>query len=354
MNQEAAAAKHGRVGSGSQAPAPAGKPLTVEAPPVWSGALGAAREAFRELRIRAGRQASPAMMEADREASCGPKGRHRELVGPGEEEHAEPDGLGERRIESPRLRVRRPEGEAALAISRWASGADAPDAHTMQAAAEGSTRSPSQDPGPDARGDARAGGAAKPGIASARRVVAPADAGIPPGAAPATSSAGAAGTGQGGLESNPRETAASRSDGERDIPFSSFVSTGMPFASGVGPRKDSLPATPPESYSFEESICVRRGEWRVIDARSPGLLGSGPGIRAEGGRRRRPALRMMEASRTSFPTESRRASAVGRIAVGTEFALPRKTSHFEAGPRPAPLHVLAPSLRHGPPAAPCP
>ena len=251
MNQEAAAAKHGRVGSGSQAPAPAGKPLTVEAPPVWSGALGAAREAFRELRIRAGRQASPAMMEADREASCGPKGRYRELVGPGEEEHAEPDGLGERRIESPRLRVRRPEGEAALAISRWASGADAPDAHTMQAAAaEGSTRGLSQDPGPDARGDARAGGAAKPAIASARRVVAPADARIPPGAAPATSSAGAAGTGQGGLESNPRETAASRSDGKRDIPFSSFVSTGTPFASGVGPARGFLARHIPGELQF--------------------------------------------------------------------------------------------------------
>ena len=57
MDQEAAAAKHGRVGSGSQAPV--GKPLAGEARPAWSAALRAAREAFRELRIRTGRQEAP-------------------------------------------------------------------------------------------------------------------------------------------------------------------------------------------------------------------------------------------------------------------------------------------------------
>ena len=58
--------------------ASAGKSLTVEVPLPVLGVLGETREAFHALCIRTGQQVPLAMMEADREALCGPKGRHQE------------------------------------------------------------------------------------------------------------------------------------------------------------------------------------------------------------------------------------------------------------------------------------
>ena len=133
-------AKHGSRGRGSQGPA--GKSVTVQVPLALMGVLGDTREAFHELCIRTGEQVLLAMMEADREALCGPKGRHREG------RRAWRGGsapsrvtLGGRQIELPRLRVRSSEGEVALASFQWASCTDALDAHTMAAVAAGvSTR----------------------------------------------------------------------------------------------------------------------------------------------------------------------------------------------------------------------
>ena len=118
------------------------KPLTVQVPLPVLGVLRDTREAFHELCIRTGQQVLMAMMEADREALCGPKGGHQE------QRRAWRGGstpsrvtLGGRQVELPRLRVRSAEGEVALESFEWAACTDAMDAHTMAAVTAGvSTR----------------------------------------------------------------------------------------------------------------------------------------------------------------------------------------------------------------------
>ena len=81
-------------------------------------------------------------MEADREALCGPKGRHQV------ERPAWRGGsvdsqvtLGGRQVEVPRLRVRSAEGEVPLVSFQWAASTDPLDEHTLAAVAAGvSTR----------------------------------------------------------------------------------------------------------------------------------------------------------------------------------------------------------------------
>ena len=105
---------------------------------------------------RASQQMLLAMMEADREALCGLKGRHRE----GRRawrggSTLEPGDLGGQ-IELPRLRIRSPEGEVASASFQWASCTDVLDAPMMVAEAAGvSTRDYPQtlDPAPEAMGE---------------------------------------------------------------------------------------------------------------------------------------------------------------------------------------------------------
>ena len=158
-----------------------GKSLTVEVPLPVLGVLGETREAFHELCIRTGQQVLLAMMEADREALCGPKGRHqagRQCWRGGST--ASRVTLGGRQVELPRLRVRSPEGEVALASVQWAASSDAMDAHTLAAVAAGvSTARLSQAAGPDARDDGRAGDLAQRALASIRGVVAQADGRVP-------------------------------------------------------------------------------------------------------------------------------------------------------------------------------
>ena len=117
------------------------------------GVLTDTREAFHELGVRTGQQVLLAMMEADREALCGPKGRHqrgrRSWRGANTSSRVT---LG-RQVELPRLRVRSPRGEVALASFQRASSTDAMDAHAMEAVASGvSTRNCPRtlDPIPDA------------------------------------------------------------------------------------------------------------------------------------------------------------------------------------------------------------
>ena len=126
----------------NQSQPPSGESITVQFPMPVLGVLIDTREAFHELCIHTGQQVLSAMMEADREALCGPKGKH---VG---ERRAGRAGsapsrvtLGGRQIEMPRLRARTAEGELSLASFRWAAARDPLDTHTMEAIAAGvSTR----------------------------------------------------------------------------------------------------------------------------------------------------------------------------------------------------------------------
>ena len=133
-------AKHRSRGRGIQAGN--GKSVTVDVPLPLLGVVLDTREAFHELCIRTGREVLLAMMEADREGLCGPKGRHqanrRAWRGGSTSSRVT---LGGRQVELARLRVRSPQGEAALASFQWASATDAMDAHTLEAIAAGvSTR----------------------------------------------------------------------------------------------------------------------------------------------------------------------------------------------------------------------
>ena len=106
------------------------------------GALVRARGTLQELCVETGRQVLAAMMEADREALCGPKGRH----DPGRRAYRAGSvpsrvTLGGRQIELSRVRARGAGGELALSSFLWAAGRDPLDAHTLNGVAAGvSTR----------------------------------------------------------------------------------------------------------------------------------------------------------------------------------------------------------------------
>ena len=116
--------------------------VTVQLPLPVLGVYLDARGAFHELCIETGRQALHAMMEADREVLCGPKGKHdpdRQASRAG----SAPSWvtLGGRQIDVKRLRVRSGAGEERLPSFAWAADRDPLDAHTLEAVAAGvSTR----------------------------------------------------------------------------------------------------------------------------------------------------------------------------------------------------------------------
>lgn len=114
--------------------------LKIELPMPVLGVLLDGRQAFHELCVETGCRTLLAMMEADREALCGPKGRHNP------ERRAHRAGsvpsrvtLGGRQIELARLRARGEEGELPLASFRWAASRDALDAHTLETIAAGAS-----------------------------------------------------------------------------------------------------------------------------------------------------------------------------------------------------------------------
>ena len=80
------------------------------------------------------------MQEADRDALCGPKGRHQPdrtaWRGGSVESHVT---LGGRQVGLPRLRVRDADGEVPLASFQWAAATDALESHTLEAIAAGVT-----------------------------------------------------------------------------------------------------------------------------------------------------------------------------------------------------------------------
>ena len=133
-------AKHDRRKESGQPPS--SQPVTIQVPLPVLGVINGVREAFHGLCIATGLQVLEAMMEADREALCGPKGRHQV------ERPAWRGGsvdsqvtLGGRQVEVPRVRVRSAEGEVPLASFQWAASTDPLDEHTLAAVAAGvSTR----------------------------------------------------------------------------------------------------------------------------------------------------------------------------------------------------------------------
>jgi len=133
-------AQHGRGKSKSQGAVSEQKRIQLPIPTL--SVLLDARTAFHELCIETGCEVLKTMMEADREAICGPKGRH------DAERHALRGGstpsrvtLGGRQIGLSRLRVRSASGEVPLASFTWAASQDPLDTHTLEAIAAGvSTR----------------------------------------------------------------------------------------------------------------------------------------------------------------------------------------------------------------------
>ena len=133
-------AKHDRRKTSGQPPR--SQPVTIQVPLPVLGVINGVRESFHGLCIATGLQVLEAMMEADRDALCGPKGRHQV------ERPAWRGGsvdsqvtLGGRQVEVPRLRVRSAEGEVPLASFQWAASTDPLDEHTLAAVSAGvSTR----------------------------------------------------------------------------------------------------------------------------------------------------------------------------------------------------------------------
>jgi len=117
--------------------------LAVQVPLPVLGALANAENAFFELCVDVGQQVFSVLMEQDREALCGPKGRHdpdRRAVRAGSTDSE--ITLGGRRIPVRRLRARsREDGELALPSFAFAAGRDPLDRRTLEAIACGvSTR----------------------------------------------------------------------------------------------------------------------------------------------------------------------------------------------------------------------
>ena len=133
-------AKHDRRKTSGQPPS--SQPVTIQVPLPVLGVVNGVREAFHGLCIATGLQVLEAMMEADREMLCGPKGRH-QVERPAWRRGSVDSQVtfGGRQVELPRQRVRNAEGEVPLASFQWAAATDPLDEHTLAAVAAGvSTR----------------------------------------------------------------------------------------------------------------------------------------------------------------------------------------------------------------------
>jgi len=112
--------------------------ISVQIPIPMLEALVDARQLFFDLCVTTGRQTLRAMMEADRDVLCGPKGKHdaqREATRGG----SAPSWitLGGRQIPIHRLRARSAQGELVLPSFDWAADRDPLDARTLEAIATG-------------------------------------------------------------------------------------------------------------------------------------------------------------------------------------------------------------------------
>ena len=131
-------AKHDRRTSRRQPPT--SRSVSVQVPLPVLGVLTGVRQAFHGLCIRTGMQVLQAMMETDREALCGPKGRHQagRTAWRGGSVGSQVT-LGGRQVALPRLRVRDAAGEVPLGSFQWAAATDPLEAHTLEAVAAGVT-----------------------------------------------------------------------------------------------------------------------------------------------------------------------------------------------------------------------
>jgi transposase-like protein len=117
-------------------------PISVQIPMPMLEALVDARQMFFDLCVTTGRQTLRAMMEGDRAAVCGPKGKHdpQRVASRG---GSTPSWitLGGRRIGITRLRARSEQEEIVLPSFAWAADRDPLDTRTLEAMAAGvSTR----------------------------------------------------------------------------------------------------------------------------------------------------------------------------------------------------------------------
>ena len=116
--------------------------VSVQLPLPVLGALTHAKGALFDLFVGVGQQVLEALMEHDREALCGPKGKHdpKRRATRGGSTRAEVT-LGGRRIAIRRLRARGEKGELELPSFAFAADRDPLDEHTLEAIASGvSTR----------------------------------------------------------------------------------------------------------------------------------------------------------------------------------------------------------------------
>ena len=114
-------AKHDRRKSSSQVPS--SQPVTIQVPLPVLGVVNGVRDAFHGLCVATGLQVLEAMMEGDREALCGPKGRHQVERTAWRGGSADSQVvLGGRQVEVPRLRVRSADGEVPARELRMGGG----------------------------------------------------------------------------------------------------------------------------------------------------------------------------------------------------------------------------------------
>jgi len=118
---------------------PTGEAITVQMPLAMLEALEDSRSAFFGLCVESGRRVLNTMMEADRTAVCGQKGRH-DAGRSAQRGGSAPSAvtLGGRRIDLKRLRVRALDGtEVELPSFVFAAHRDPLDEHTLEAIAAG-------------------------------------------------------------------------------------------------------------------------------------------------------------------------------------------------------------------------
>jgi len=166
-------------------------PISVQIPIPMIEVLVDARQAFIDLCVATGRQTLGAMMETDRAALCGPKGKH------DAERRAHRGGstpswitLGGRQIDVRRLRARSEEGELVLPSFAWAAQRDPLDTRTLEGiagraglrrprcgAALPASQAGQRPRAPAAEAAARRGPGTEPGLVERKRIVGAAAAG---------------------------------------------------------------------------------------------------------------------------------------------------------------------------------
>jgi transposase-like protein len=114
--------------------------ISIQIPMPMLEALVDARQMFFDLCVFTGRQTLRSMMEADRDAVCGPKGKQ-DVQRTATRGGSTPSWitLGGCQVRIPRLRARSGQGELVLPSFAWAADRDPLDARTLEAIAAGAS-----------------------------------------------------------------------------------------------------------------------------------------------------------------------------------------------------------------------